>query len=90
MATLAAAATSGRGGRGGGGGGREQDSGDRNAKKNAKRCRANENENEEGTARYFKLSDGLKEAMGGRRLCQERELTRSVLLSYLQSKGEVT
>ena len=70
------------------GGGQTQTRGGRNAKR--ARGDENENANEGGAAAsYVKLSDGLKAAMGGRRFCQEHELTRGVLLSYLRSKGEV-
>ena len=57
----------------------------------SKRQRTEEEEDAPPAAtREFKLKDGLKRLLGGRKYVDEQELTREVLLNYLMGKGEVT
>ena len=46
---------------------------------------------EAGTAprQLVKLPEGMRAAMGGRKFCEQEELTREVLLQYLKGKGEI-
>ena len=62
---------------------------------NNKRQRVDEEEGAEaeetGTAprQLVKLPEGMRAAMGGRKFCEQEELTREVLLQYLKGKGEI-
>ena len=65
---------------------------DKNKRKRTEEEVENEQEEEEpptAPQKMVKLPEGMRAAMGGRKYCNEEELTREVMLQYLKAKEEI-